>query len=638
MSVSIVPCPKCGTLLLSDTAQCPSCHHVMDNAAAAETTPIKVETSSATDVGTPPPAQQAGTPPAQQLGTPAPARQDEADEIPCPDCGEMVRKELVRCWQCGAFMRQDIAERYLQMQESPAPVIYSLPPEQGDEQQLLDEILGGDSQVETTEEDDFVLSDSVARAAAQPPSRQHTPVPESPAASASTTVPPEHAVEAPTTEAAAPGDGDEQTAAAADAVGAEREAASETGAEGTGDDEVPHSVKTGGDVLLNIALQEEQELQQRRKALQRRGGRRRPFVPPNGFVIFCPNGHQIVVQERHRGMTGRCPRCKALFIVPQATWTEKKKAQRQETTEKTEQQPVGGRFDQWLRDVRLHIVDPTRLKLKEGALEKAFEPVDIGFSKEEILVLRLVKPGLFGVPEKKRVETREKVLQLLAEQVPVEDLPVEEAQLIDSENVGSMAVVLPTPYPHESMFAGIPVFGRSRIVVRIPGTAPDDATQLRFLSFTLSEFRRFARLLEQRFGIEDFGADMGVPLEDEFEEQTCHYTDQKLQVLQHAELYLADPAYRLEPIGYRCGTCGLVVSEDGRKKEKIGGPGGKGLAKAKCPKCQSKFGVNPLYGPPTLTAPDEPLTETEAASGKAAAAASSDSSAASGEAGASSED
>lgn len=600
MSVSIVPCPKCGTLLLSDTAQCPSCQHVIDKAAVAELEQIKVDTSSATD-----------------MGTSLPAGDDDADEIPCPDCGELVRKELVRCWQCGAFMRQDIAERYLQMQENPAPVVYSLPPEQREEQELLDEILGGDAPAGTMEEDDFVLSESVMRAAAQRPG-EHIPVTEPPAEAtppeqrAQTSVPEAPASAAPTEETVRGAVSEKAAEAEEDAASADAGSAA-ADARDAGDD-VPHSVKTGGDALLNIALQEEQELQRRRKTLGRRS-RRRPFVPPSGFVIFCPNGHQIVVQERHRGMTGRCPRCRALFIVPQATWRDKKKAEPREGQEKPEQKPEGGRFDRWMRDVRLHIVDPTRLKLKDGALEKAFEPVDIGFSTEEVLVLRLVKPGLFGVPEKKRVETREKVLQLLAEQVPVEDLPVEEAQLIDAENVASMAVVLPTPYPHESMFAGIPVFGRSRIVVRIPSPDPNDATELRFLSFTLSEFRRFARLLEQRFGIEDFGADMGVPLEDEFEELTCHYTDQKLQVLKHVELYEADAAYRLEPIGYRCGTCGLVVSEDGRKKEKIGGPAGKGLAKAKCPKCKGKFGVHPLYGPPTLTIPDDTPPNAESETG-----------------------
>jgi hypothetical protein len=53
--------------------------------------------------------------------------------------------------------------------------------------------------------------------------------------------------------------------------------------------------------------------------------------------------------------------------------------------------------------------------------------------------------------------------------------------------------------------------------------------------------------------------------------------------------------FPLELTGWRCGQCSLVVSEDARKKEKIGGLNGKGIAKAKCPKCGGKFGSHPLY-------------------------------------------
>ena len=48
-------------------------------------------------------------------------------------------------------------------------------------------------------------------------------------------------------------------------------------------------------------------------------------------------------------------------------------------------------------------------------------------------------------------------------------------------------------------------------------------------------------------------------------------------------------------VGYRCGNCGIEISEDARKKEKIGGSNGKGIAKAKCPKCKGKMGSHPLY-------------------------------------------
>ena len=68
-----------------------------------------------------------------------------------------------------------------------------------------------------------------------------------------------------------------------------------------------------------------------------------------------------------------------------------------------------------------------------------------------------------------------------------------------------------------------------------------------------------------------------------------------MKELPRPDLYLADPAFDTQISGYRCGACGLIVSEDGRKKEKLGGPKGKSLAKAKCPKCGDVFGENPLY-------------------------------------------
>jgi uncharacterized protein with PIN domain len=62
------------------------------------------------------------------------------------------------------------------------------------------------------------------------------------------------------------------------------------------------------------------------------------------------------------------------------------------------------------------------------------------------------------------------------------------------------------------------------------------------------------------------------------------------------DYYKADPAMKLTVLGRRCEKCGLVVSEDSRKKEKIGGKSDASVAKARCPKCKSKFGNITLYG------------------------------------------
>src|SRR4051812_8950303 len=98
MSVSIIACPSCKTFVLPDTAQCPNCHHVFDEKRA----PVD------------PAAPQAPS-----------ANETAEEEVPCPGCNELVRKGLVRCWNCGTFMQQDIAETYRRMQISPPKVIYS---------------------------------------------------------------------------------------------------------------------------------------------------------------------------------------------------------------------------------------------------------------------------------------------------------------------------------------------------------------------------------------------------------------------------------------------------------------------------------------------------------------------------------
>ena len=63
--------------------------------------------------------------------------------------------------------------------------------------------------------------------------------------------------------------------------------------------------------------------------------------------------------------------------------------------------------------------------------------------------------------------------------------------------------------------------------------------------------------------------------------------------------------------GWRCSGCKLVVSEDARKKEKIGGSAGRGIAKAKCPKCKQPFGNNPLYTytPPVVESSEDDVED-----------------------------
>jgi predicted Zn-ribbon and HTH transcriptional regulator len=143
------------------------------------------------------------------------------------------------------------------------------------------------------------------------------------------------------------------------------------------------------------------------------------------------------------------------------------------------------------------------------------------------------------------------------------------------------------------MFAGVPVFGDGRIAVRLP--KQDESPNPQFLSFSLSEFRRFSKILEEFYGLQGLGADCGIPLEDVFSERYCHFSNQPLRILEHIEFYKDDAGFKLKVIGYKCAGCGLVVSEESREKEQIGGKAAKKIAKAKCPKCKKPFGDLPQF-------------------------------------------
>ena len=106
--------------------------------------------------------------------------------------------------------------------------------------------------------------------------------------------------------------------------------------------------------------------------------------------------------------------------------------------------------------------------------------------------------------------------------------------------------------------------------------------------------------LSESFVLIDFGAGTSIPMTDDFEESVCHYSDTAIHSLPDDKLvfYRSDPAIKLLTLGRKCQKCGLVVSEDSRKKEKIGGTSDASVAKALCPKCKSKFGEITLYGLP----------------------------------------
>jgi hypothetical protein len=374
---------------------------------------------------------------------------------------------------------------------------------------------------------------------------------------------------------------------------------------------VPHSVETGGDVLLDAALAEQREAEKRGRRGRRRIQRTAvTAVAGDRFLVYCPNGHRVQVQERHRGRTGRCPNCKALFFVPlpdtnltlgqaggQTNGAATGDASGQEGGAAVA--PVG--YTRWITDVRLHRVNPARLKLKPGSLEAEYETVDLGACPEHLLVAVVFTGGgpFRAMQEpKKKPATRQAMLDHLGAKKPLAELPVPKSYPLTAELLTQLKIVQPPVPGEESLFADIPVFGQGRIAVRVP--AADTPSERAYLSFTLSQFRQLSLILSEVFGLSDYGKGTSIPLSDDFTESTCHYSEAVLRSLpsDRLEFYRADPAMKLMVIGRRCKKCGLVVSEDSRKKEKIGGKSDASVAKALCPKCKSKFGDITLYGLP----------------------------------------
>ncbi len=352
-------------------------------------------------------------------------------------------------------------------------------------------------------------------------------------------------------------------------------------------------------MLLAAAMAEEKEAGKRPK---RRSSRVKKVAEvKGGLVVFCPLGHRIHVQERHAGRIGKCPQCKNLFFVPKLAPGDAT-ADAEQTVAATAAS-ASGAYSGWIVELKLHTVNPTKLKLKPGSLLNEFETADVAGSATDLLIATVFKAeGMFGGNEKvKKPATRQALFEYLAADKPAAQAPVSRAVVVGAEEAGQLKIVQPADPNEESIFASVPVFGEGRIAVRLPGIV-EPGSRL-YLSFGLSEFREFSQLLEKTFGVTNYGGELDIPLVDHFTEHKCHYSDSVLLALDDLTWYKADPKLKTKLLGYKCAGCGLVVSEDSRKKEKIGGKTGSGIAKAVCPKCKKKFGNLPLYG---LDAPVTP--------------------------------
>lgn len=581
MSTVIRSCPGCKSLILSDTDQCPECGHVFYERKKTESSGVAPATPD--------------------------ALKSASMQEPCPHCGEMVRSGLVRCWSCNQFMRADVAARYRQLTTNPQPIIYStIPPESRKDYLPPRAESKADESAKAIDNDDFKLGSGVnsvdsgdfeidggVKPAAAPPAPPKTPAAASPAKpvapvdgpdkpESTTQVSGKSKVVTPTADATLPG-----TAAAATST-AETPASPPSRSKGSEDD------------LLSFAVEEQKEGKKRRNQKNAERLRKQVLVP-------CTCGAWIRVNEDQAGKTLRCKQCKQPVVVPGL----KKKAEKQEKpaakVEAVEQKSIS-----WINDAWFHILSPASLVLKPGSLTGKHTEVDIAFDNSGLHVLTFAgtkkKRSIFsfgGGNKKADHQTRrQQIREQIEKSGSFENLENVEIRKVEVARMSEIRLVQPVAKVSESMFAGVPVFGEGRIAVFLP--IEIDGGKQAFLSFSISGWRVIAEQLKSLFGVELNGTENGIPESDKAETLSCFMNQSRIESVKGLIYYQKDSAYSLELTGHKCKSCGTTISEEGRKAAKLGGVKGKGIAKAKCPKCSNKMQAESLYkvakGPDSATA------------------------------------
>lgn len=564
MSTVFQSCPGCDSLILSDTNECPQCGHVLNQKQA----PVAAESS------------------------PADRRKYQEMFDTCPKCGEQVRAGLVRCWSCNAFMRADVEAKYKELTERPQQIIFSdIPADQRTEYipSRSGQVFGGYGRdVYDAEDDDsdFTLTEELQSPISfnapptPPPTAQLSEVPDGPDAPKSTT--PEGK-----TGAAAPQKPAAQTSGTANAS-AEAQPAKKTDegakASSPGDAAQKSPQDVSVDELLGIAVKDQAETRRRQREKIEESRRRRILMP-------CSCGAWMRVSEDQAGRIVRCRKCKKPFIVPEMR--KKEKASKEESQ-------AGPKVNvTWLENVRLHVITPTEVVLKPGSLEKTFVEVDAAFHESGLHLIQYAAPAkksLFGkggdgppAVEQQKQEIRDHIQKTGA----ISNLPYGTLLSVTPDVSSKIRLIQPVAEAHDSMFAGVPVFGEGQIVLYLPVAAEENKQS--FVSLSLSVYRTFAAELQKCLGVAIPAKENGVPDVEEHDTLTCHLSEVKIPAAKNIVYYKNDPGFDVELSGYVCGTCGIAITEEARARKKLGGGSAKGLPKAKCPKCTNKFGDQQVF-------------------------------------------
>lgn len=494
-------------------------------------------------------------------------------------------------------MRADVAARYKDMTSNPQKIIYStipidqrtdfLPPRtdntptgsnvfDADEFTLSEDLSGSSTahRVENKPAGDVTPSSTVSSGNNGPDKPQTTtPVDRSNATSAET--------------------GTESDTASASSGAVESNGKGNSSGRRANHDNPP----ADSDDLLSIAMAEQREVKKRRGEKIAERQRKQMLVP-------CSCGTWIRVHEDQSGKVVRCRQCKNPVTIPEI----------RKKTEKKDDKPAAPSLDiTWVNDVWFHALTPTSLVLKPGSLVDKHTESDIALTADGLHIVTYggakQKKSLFGGGDKKgdRDAQRKAVRDHIAATGAVKNPPDSEVRTIEVSKLPDLKLVQPIAKVQESMFAGVPVFGEGRIALFLPLDAGNG--QQSYCSLPLSGWRILGDRLKSLYGIQLPAVENGVPENDKADTMSCFVSQTKVESIRNLIYYQKDSGYELELTGYRCKACGIAVSEEGRKKTKLGGANGKGIAKAKCPKCSAKMGEEPLYRikktPETSTAPTD---------------------------------
>ncbi len=573
---SIVTCPKCQTLVLSDTVQCPGCKTVLIESRSHEVAPISANTVSVV------------------------SNHDSINEHPCRECGVMVRKGVVRCFNCGTFTNPDIEAKFIEKQDSQMQIMYS-ELEDSDEKGFADSRSNSSSDTgfhtsdfndssardEGDPDDDFQLSDDIEM------------------------------LDWNADDEGADFEYDEADRLSNSESDVEISNLEELDAstEETSSEEATSEVLPGADHvddgLFSIAMLEEAEqASKRRRQLQTSKRQMAKFLKSTdqGIMMLPPcRCCAIRIQPHQLGASGVCPKCKLSFRIPapktQArvilTKTETSASTVKNVDHRFENVAVVdqvGEFQVWLRGLWFHNVDLAKFKPAEDLLLKQYVPVDLGFSPDQVIAIPLAKkPGNYAEDDAKVQEARQKYLLRLADKTKTLDQNKDlEIMPIMLGTLSRMNIIDPIQQDLKAQFEGINIWGQGRIYVELPST-PATAEKRTFLSMTISQYRELSRILTHLYGYTRFHLKSTTPIELKTEELACMFSKKNFDVLSDGEYYRHDSRYQLNLLGHVCQSCHKFLSEESRTDKKLGSAANKPPSKMKCLACGKKFGELPRF-------------------------------------------